>query len=282
MSFSMMRRVRIAVDFLVATGLVISFAAIGVVFVCYGVVRQAVDLHPVAIAFSLVLFTYGVNKLTDFDEDKIDNTARTSIVEVWGHVPVIVGGLILVFEFFYSLYSDCYASMIIAYWVVVGFAYSKLKLKKVFLLKNFIVGSTWASLVCLVYVYSPDISLGILLLLFVNIGVHFFVNSILSDVKDVKSDRESGVVTFPVKYGLSATKWICTAAMLLLVLADSFLLFSGMVGAEVYPLLAVSLWWLLLIPFVKQQYGSWFFGGVVDSEYIVAGSVFALIGWFIK
>lgn len=264
---------RRAIDLLVATGLILSAAAVGVLVFYARATGIPVGWQPLAIAATLVFFTYGVNKITDFEADQLTASGRTGIIRRWGKALVCTGAAALAIAFGYALLHRPLSAAVIAFWLAAGLGYSFWGLKRIYLLKNALIGVTWASLLLLAHDTSDARIDMAFLAIFINISLHFFINSALSDIKDVDADRATGVRTLAVVHGVRRTQWVCALLATLLIATNGVFAWHGDIHVPAGFLIAMAAWWLLVIPFTSRPYGSWFFGGVIDVEYAVVGLI---------
>ena len=97
--------------------------------------------------------------------------------------------------------------------MVIGIMYSltyrvgnvEFKLKNIVFLKNILIGIGWGGLVI---VGAGSIEGNQVLYLTGFMMVQVFLGSIIRDLSDVKSDRENGVKSLPVAFGISNSIWI--------------------------------------------------------------------------
>jgi 4-hydroxybenzoate polyprenyltransferase len=80
----------------------------------------------------------------------------------------------------------------------------RFRVKNIFLFKNLSIGIAWGTLVLIGAgdFRDPDV-----ISLFIFASIQVFIGSMIRDVPDLQKDKEQGVKTFPVLFGLNATFW---------------------------------------------------------------------------
>jgi 4-hydroxybenzoate polyprenyltransferase len=151
--------------------------------------------------------------------------------------------------------------------LIIGFMYSVLRLKRIFILKNILIAAAWGSSVLIVPAYYENWS-WVCGLLFLFFFLLLFLNTIISDIKDIKGDSIFGIRTLPGRLGIPATKYFCYA-----LLATVFIV--------LIPLVSIKWGIFLLIPYVctiaiytyYAQEGEhspwWYYGFFVDGEFLI-------------
>ena len=215
--------------------------------------------------FFACVFIYSINRLTDRNEDKINQPNRIRFPHRI-RITLVVISLIIYILLLGIVFQNNFLSFTIALLpLVIAILYSHFRLKRFFLVKNISIATAVCVSVLIVPAYYDHWAgdWGILFLFF------FFMvltNTILFDIKDIKGDSVFGIHTLPVRFGVTATKKICC----FLVGAAFFL---------IIPLFFMNHESILLIPFVctlvlatiyapeSENPPWWYFGFLVDGEY---------------
>ena len=151
---------------------------------------------------------------------------------------------------------------------VAGTVYSLLRLKKVLLGKNIIVGLSWGAIPLLVGAYFSSHFSTAVLVLFGFFSVGFFINTVIFDIKDIEGDTNEGVKTLPNTYGVEGTKTILHLVNVFLAAVTVILGILGVVPPSFLILLLFNSYVTIYILYAKQEQGPVFYGLFVDGECI--------------
>jgi 4-hydroxybenzoate polyprenyltransferase len=108
------------------------------------------------------------------------------------------------------LFLDQIVFLVLSISALVGIIYSlnlkignkQFRLKNVFLLKNILIGLIWASLII---IGAGNFQDKIVQILFYFIALQVFIGGMIRDIPDVEKDRNTGVKTLPVVFGIPFT-----------------------------------------------------------------------------
>ena len=179
---------------------------------------QTIDLVTGVIVAATVFGLYAVNRLSDLTEDEY-NIESASRRRARGTFVAGVGALFCAVAV--SLWYDPVLLLPVGVIVVLGIAYSVAvipvgryrRLKEVPIGKNVTVATGWTVLLCgMVLVATGAGPSGALAVLALFVFVHALVGSVIPDVGDVAGDRQAGIRTIPIQYGLPATKRVLYVA----------------------------------------------------------------------
>ena len=150
---------------------------------------------------------YSYNNFFDYEEDAI-NKRGLIFNKKFLIAPFIFFflGLILIINFNY--YSLLFYSLP----VILSWAYSSLRLKKIFLLKN-VYTSFGITLIFLFGSSLTDLSQNLLASNFF-IFITIFAASICSDLRDYEGDKKAGVNTLPVVIGSRKARWVILISLI--------------------------------------------------------------------
>jgi len=154
---------------------------------------------PVFLAiFFLTGSTYGYNHMTDREEDSINDKRLNIFVTNGKGMPAVVS--MFAASFFFSLFLPLLSFFIFVLIIVLSFAYSKMRVKEIFLVKNLYTGAgmqldflTGAA----VGGFSP------VMLSYFPLGFFFgFMINLLGDIRGYEGDLAAGVKTLPIFMGI--------------------------------------------------------------------------------
>jgi 4-hydroxybenzoate polyprenyltransferase len=232
--------------------------------------------EPAFIIFSVTMFIYTANRFTDKEEDSVNLPLRKAFIDRFGiyllgmSTILYCGALILAWD--HNLPTLLVALLPTGICIL----YSHFHLKRVYFLKNVLVGGGWSASVLIVATYAEMYD-PFIFLFAVFISLAFIINTIIFDIKDIKGDFLAGIESVPIKKGVQKTRQL------------GFYLFLLMVGLWMY-LVQMQVQSILLLPFLAYI-GSyiyisknannlpwWFYGGVVDGEFFM---LIVVIGYYL-
>jgi 4-hydroxybenzoate polyprenyltransferase len=168
---------------------------------------------------ALALLVYALNGLTDAAEDEVNDPVRAAALR--RHAFWTLGSATLVLLGAGSVLSGRgQLHAVYPLLIAVGVAYSVrvvpwpskrglawTRLKDVVLLKNLAIGGTWTAAVFVAPLLDLPVAParpGVLALVGCGYAALMIVNSIYCDMRDEPGDRQAGVRTLPVRFGVSS------------------------------------------------------------------------------
>jgi len=177
---------------------------------------EFLDLQPnyiLLVAVFLSTFSvYSLNRLTDMEEDSVNNPERGAYVE--GKEKILLSLCILSYAvaLLLGIIVNPVSILVFLFPLIIGVLYSievspKLpRLKNIPGMKNFIVTLSWVVGAVFVPVVCHYQGFEVTAMIFFFIFVKIFVNAVSFDIRDIEGDKKSGVRTIPVLLGRSRTK----------------------------------------------------------------------------
>ncbi len=232
--------------------------------------------EPAFIIFSATMFIYTANRFTDRDEDTVNLPIRKAFIDRFGMYLLGISSILycgaLVLAWGHNLLTLLVALLPIG----IGILYSHYRLKRVYFLKNVLIGVGWSSSVLIVAayagIYDPFIFLFTAL-----ISLAFTINTIIFDIKDIKGDFLAGIESIPVKMGVRKARRLCFSLFLLMVGLWMCLVQMQMQSILLLPFLAY-IGYYINISKDTDFLPWWFYGGIVDGEFYMLSVV---IGYFL-
>lgn len=241
------------------------------------------DLILMAYLFSFGAYT--VNRLSDFEEDKISHPDRTAYLSGrLRSMPAIAAGCFILgyaLAFFRNLIF--FAALLLPLILALLYSVSSKRMSRVFgfsrlkeglLTKNLAVSFGWSLIPILVGLYYLELPLSILALL-PFIFLRLMVNTVFFDARDIEADRAYGVKTIPAYLGM-AKAW--RVMDVLDVASGAYLVLATLSG--ILPLFALALVVFTPYSFAYRYYSQRSSGHkdsvrdlVADGEYILWGFV---------
>jgi len=152
---------------------------------------------------------YTFNRYSELEEDKVTYKDRTEFIEAnWQLKPLAIISFIIVLLL--ALENVIVLSLILFVSLIMYFySVGPLRIKNIFLLKNFIIAFSWALiLVFLPLIFESKFIFEMSSLAFFTIFMATFINTVIFDIRDIMGDRINKIPTIPVRYGTSLTKKI--------------------------------------------------------------------------
>ncbi len=178
--------------------------------------------HAVYVALSVFFLCasgYAYNNMTDEKEDKINRNETSSWNTSRRGFPVIMictaSGI-----FFSSVFSQASFLYSVIFLVTV-FSYSFFRIKRFLLMKNIY---TALCIAVLFLVGSGDVMNFDVMLSYVFFATLLFTGSMMSDIRDYKGDKMSGIMTLPVRMGIKGAEKL---SLVLIFLCSVFSLYLG-------------------------------------------------------
>jgi 4-hydroxybenzoate polyprenyltransferase len=155
---------------------------------------------------AIAAFSYGYNQLTDLDEDRINAPHRPLVT---GELSVNECKVFLTVLLFISFAPLLFLGRYIAFLLMLagpvfsGIVYSKFRIKG-FVIKPFFVAYGWSFVPIIAYSAVTN-TMSPLFLIFVPFFLSLmFLTTTMGDLRDINGDKENGVRTLPVVFGVKA------------------------------------------------------------------------------
>jgi 4-hydroxybenzoate polyprenyltransferase len=174
------------------------------------------DLLLMAYLFSLGAYT--INRLSDFEQDRVSHPDRTSYLEGRKNYFRSITAICFILGYALALLRNLvfFAALLLPFSLAVTYSVSQGPMKKVLgisrfkeglLVKNFAISFGWSLIPVLVGLYYLELPLAVAALVpFVFLRI--MVNTIFFDQRDIEADKAFGVGTLPVKLGLAKSSRI--------------------------------------------------------------------------
>lgn len=260
--------IRAALAFLVHSNVCISIAAASVAVSTMLLVGYPVELGPVFIVFAVTMFVYGLNRLTDIEEDEQNVPRRAAYTRRYGHAWLLLAVGAYLTAVWLALVWQLPMVEFMALPLVVGVLYSRFRLKRLFVVKNLLVGVSWGVIplgVCVYFGGRWTVEIGFL---FWYVSVMLTVAAIVFDIKDIDGDEEQGIRTLPVTHGPRATKVLAGAVNVVVIAVVLGLVASGVLHRLFLVLVAMNLYVLAYTAVATPDRGPLFYGFVADGEHL--------------
>jgi 4-hydroxybenzoate polyprenyltransferase len=232
--------------------------------------------EPAFICFSATMFIYTANRFTDRDEDTVNLPLRRAFIDRFGIYLLGISSILycgaLVLAWFHNLSTLLVALLPLG----IGLLYSHYRLKRVYFLKNVLIGVGWSSSVLIVATYA-EIYDPFIFLFAAFISLAFTINTIIFDIKDIKGDFLTGIESIPVKMGVRKARRFCFYLFLLMIGLWMCLVRMQMQSILLLPFLAY-IGYYISISKDTDNLPWWFYGGIVDGEFYMLSVV---IGYFL-
>lgn len=167
---------------------------------------------------------YSLNQITDKKEDLLNNKRINRFASNPGGKMFVAGFFSL--NMLFSVLLSLITALIIFSSVFLIAAYSILRVKEIFPLKN--LYTALALSLCFLVGASAGgfVSFGMLMSYFV-VSVFIFAASLISDLRDHKGDKQAGIMTIPAKLGYETGKSIVYFSLALFIASVFILGYKG-------------------------------------------------------
>lgn len=207
--------------------------------------------HPIAFrlaylalsSFLIATAMFSYNLITDRKEDLANNKKLNWFVV--NKAGIVFVNIFWVSSIFFSLFLSNASFLIICVLSILGFIYSKFRVKKIFPFKNVYTAFTISTMFLFGALSSPGVTIEKVAFPYALSTVIVLILSLLGDLRDCKGDKCTGVTTIPVVIGYGNTKKIVYALFALLAL-----LVLSYKNQLFYPLIAFN---LLAISFLNKN-----------------------------
>ena len=170
-------------------------------------------LSAIIITFLITFSTYGLNKLTDLNEDTINLPERANTIKVLGQLFKYSVIFSYMLSIFLGFLVDISTLPVLFFPLILGTLYSLRlsrnvpRLKDIAGVKNITIALTWSvGSTFLPLVYLSETKIMQITLIFYLFFLKSYINSILFDVRDIKGDSDNGIRTIPVYLGIKKTR----------------------------------------------------------------------------
>jgi 4-hydroxybenzoate polyprenyltransferase len=263
---------RVVVAFLTYSNVFIAACAVGLVFTNQLMAGESLvyGSNTLFVFFS-TLFTYSVLKFRRGESDSLTHHQAWAGEHPQLHRNIVLVSLLGVAAFFFTLpkAAQLYALGLGVLTALYGFVSIPLgskgvKLRNVGLLKTVFVAVVWS--VSTVMIPLAGTGIDPLLLVFLLLRRFLFVLAltICFEIKDMEADSSEGLRTLPMLLGLTGTKVLAQAVLILLMLINTLQYFAF--SADAYDTVAVNLSLLISIAVIypiKENFSPyWYYIGL--------------------
>lgn len=267
------RQVRSLLLFVIHSNLLISLSATSVALSTILFADLTIDPIPLFIVFAVTLFVYSFNRLADIAEDEQNVPGRASFIDEYGMALLVVGVIMYAAATAIAIVSGIPGAPAMIVPLAVAVLYSTVGLKRVLLVKNFLVGLSWGLIPLGVGVYYGMVGTVDILFMAGFITVALTIAAALFDIKDVDGDRAQGIRTVPIVLSVPRTRQLAAGGVLLLAAVVALLLLVDVLHNQ-YAVLFVFLGYMLAYSFLATTDRTpLFYGLVIDGEHILLAAL---------
>jgi 4-hydroxybenzoate polyprenyltransferase len=221
-----------AFSFTISTSIFMAAVLVAILYLSF-LLQNIVSSALLLIAtFFLAMSVYNLNKVSDLEEDVINQPERARFIKknrdyiVFACLESVNIAVVLAF------FANPAAILVILFPFYVGVFYSmgvrRLRLKNFLVLKNIMIAmAVTVGAVLLPLAVHVNIPL-ILLLIAYWIFLKVFIDSVVLDVRDIEGDRKAGVRTIPVSLGRNKTRNLLLFLNSTLAVWVAFSLYQGL------------------------------------------------------
>jgi len=259
--------VRTAVLALVHSGVWISLGAASVTVATMLLAGFPLDPVPAFVAFAATTLVYGLDRVLDREADAETLPGRASFAREHGRTLLMAGAALYLVAARVALAWGPPGLAAMALPPAVVALYSGVGAKRLFLVKNLLVGAAWGLLPLGVGVYFGAIRSTEVLALAGFFAVMLTIAAAVFDIKDVEADRARGVRTLPTEYGPRTTRRIATGATVAVVAVVVAAVAASALPRRFLALLPYCGYVFCYSLVARRERGPLFYGFVVDGEH---------------
>jgi len=222
-------------------GHLLSLGTVGLIVSITILLEKKIEWQILALAYLTPQIIYTYNHLKEIEKDRLGNPERVRhLQKIIKYSPLIISfyllSLFLCSFFFTNLETFFFVFFLTAGGILFS-EFFKGVTKKILGFKNFYSSLFWAAGMFLpLFYYSSSPNLALFLLFSVFVFLRFLADTIFFDIKDMESDKNQGLKTFPVIYGIKTT-----LKYLNLLNFFSFLPLAIGIYLKIFPIFSVSL-----------------------------------------
>ncbi|WP_436934606.1 UbiA family prenyltransferase [Halovenus marina] len=261
---------------LVHSNVLISLSAASVVVTTVGLADLQLEVLPVAIVFAVTVFVYSFNRLADRAEDETNVPSRTEFIDQHGRALLAAGIALYASATVLAILSEIPGAPAMILPLLVAVLYSTVGLKRLFLVKNLLVGLSWGLIPLGVGVYYDALLTADILFLFGFVTVMLTIAAAVFDIKDIEGDRQEGIRSVPIVLGPAWTRRLAAAATLLVAVVVFGAIFSGLLPERYAVLFGFLAYIFSYCLFATEDRTTLFYGFVIDSEHILLACLVVL------
>lgn len=252
----------------VHTNLLVSLAATGVAVTTSVLVGVPLDPLALFVVFAATFFVYGADRVTDAGADAVNLPARAAFARRHSRRLLAAGVVLYAAAVTLAAARGVPNAEFVALPVVAVAVYSGLRAKRVFLVKNLLVGAAWAAVPLGVGAYTRQPGDPHVWLLAGWTGAVITTAAVVFDVKDVAGDAAAGIRTVPVVYDPATARRAAAVANAVLAAGVAGLVAAGVLPDRFLVLLVLHGYVAAYIPFATPDRSALFYGLVVDGEHV--------------
>lgn len=198
------------------------------------------SLLPLILVMFSTFFLYGLNRINDVKEDRINSPERLNFWKRYGKKLIFIGSLLFIISLTISAFNNIFSFILLLLPFLLVFSYSCFRLKRFLFIKNLIVATGWFTIPFFTATLMSSFSLSIILVCSIIIFFAVLINTVIFDIKDIKGDEIHNIRTISNVFGIHFAKKI---SYLLNILLSSFIIFVSLI----YPKFIVFLFLPLFI-----------------------------------
>ncbi|WP_226042864.1 UbiA family prenyltransferase [Natrinema sp. DC36] len=267
--------------FLVHSNLFISLATVSVAVTTIFLANLPLEPLPLFIVFAATMFVYTVNRFTDIEEDKQNVPQRAAFTKRYGRYWLVTGIALYIAAVGVAITLGLSGAAYLFLPLVVVLLYSVGGVKRLFFVKNLVVGLAWGTIPLGVGYYYGQLRSLEVLFLFVYITTMITIAAVIFDIKDIEGDHAEGILTVPNRFGPGWARISSLVATGVIAAAVVLLIAAGMLPRRYLVVLAMNAYVSMYIPFATSDRGPLYYGFVVDGEHVFLMVIVLLTEWLV-
>jgi 4-hydroxybenzoate polyprenyltransferase and related prenyltransferases len=250
------------------------------------------SLYGATVSFQLILATflviysvYGLNKITDTEEDQLNAPERSDLISshqklfTYSSVAAYILALII------GILHGWQVLLVLLFPLLAGVIYSIQvhpripRLKDIFAVKSLIVALSWTVGNTFLPLVSYNSNSLVMSLIFYFFFIKSFINTVLFDLMDVEGDKLTGAMTIPVVIGASRTIKLLLVLNTTLIVLIYWAVTSGLFSVLIIPMIFCIIYGYAYILYFSGTKNRFRMDIMVDGEWILVVSISLLCMW---
>lgn len=232
--------------------------------------------YQLLLATFLVIYSvYGLNKITDNEEDQVNAPERSLIIRGHENLFKYTTGISFILSMIIGLFYGWKVLLILLFPLIAGLIYSiKIhdsipRLKDIFAAKSLIVALSWTIGNTFLPIVDSNVNLILVTIIFSFFFIKSFINTVLFDLMDVEGDKKIGTITIPVVIGPLQTVKLLLVANSLLIILLYISIDYGVFLKLILPLIFCIIYGYVYIMYFYQKKNRFQLEILVDGEWIL-------------
>lgn len=171
--------------------------------------NYSIDFFLLLVPYLVTQLVYSYNHFREIDFDEDSNPERSEFIKVNNRKQQILFIVYLVSLIGILISNNLAVAGLTTLVLIAGILYTEyFKKLKIIGFKNYYIATVWSSILFILPLSVNNEITGFYVLTVLVYALTAFTNTVFFDVKDIESDAERGIKTFPAVWGLKRTQYM--------------------------------------------------------------------------